>query len=130
MQYPQGPGEAVAEPSQHSLLYLRFLNLVQAVRQIPTFPSLDSVEEQMLNFFAPLWHASQPVSVVEAMHQLPDVSASTVHRRLKTLQKKGMIAINPYERDNRVKHIQPTDLALRYLAALGECVERAQPATR
>ena len=31
--------------TKHSTTYLRFLSLVQAIREIPTFPAMDPVEE-------------------------------------------------------------------------------------
>ncbi|MCX7239169.1 MAG: hypothetical protein NTU86_01870 [Burkholderiales bacterium] len=73
--------------------YLKFLNLAQAIRSLPSFPSMDSCEEVLLNTLARKWDAGQQVTVVEAMNMLPDTSPSTVHRRLKTLRKKKFIAL-------------------------------------
>jgi hypothetical protein len=36
----------MANQSKYSATYLRFLNLVQAIREIPTFPVMDPVEER------------------------------------------------------------------------------------
>jgi hypothetical protein len=109
----------------HSLSYIRFLNLARAVRELPSFPSLDAIEEQLLNAFASIWNKGQTVRVLEAMDLFPDVSGSTVHRRLVSLRKKGMIALSIDENNQRVKYIVHTPLANRYFAKLGECLGKA-----
>jgi predicted SAM-dependent methyltransferase len=40
---------------------------VQAIRQIPTFPKIDPVEERLLTMLGVKWHDAQQVSVLEAM---------------------------------------------------------------
>jgi predicted transcriptional regulator len=111
---------------EHSLTYFKFLNLVEAARQLPGLPAIDIVEDQVLGFFARCWYAGQRVTVVEAMNSLPDLSPSTVQRRLKSLRAKGLVATESDQQDNRYKYIVPTDLAVRYFSALGQCVEKAQ----
>lgn len=110
-----------------SLAYVKFLNLVAAARQLPGMPEVDAVEDQILGFLARAWYAGQRVTVVEAMNSLPDVSPSTVQRRLKTLRAKGMLALQADEFDSRFKYIESTDLATRYFAAIGQCIHKAQP---
>jgi hypothetical protein len=114
--------------SQHSLTYLRFLNLVHSIRQLPSFPVMDAVEERMLNLFASTWHAGEPITVLQAMGMLTEISSTTAHRRLKTLRKKGLIALNTDEVDNRIKYVVPTDLTNKYFAQLGQCLDKAQRA--
>ncbi len=109
------------------LAYVKFLNLVQAVRQLPGLPEIDLVEDQILGFLARAWYAGQKVTVVEAMNSLPDLSPSTVQRRLKSLRAKGMLALQADEFDSRYKYIESTDLTTRYFAALGQCIQKAQP---
>jgi hypothetical protein len=106
--------------------YLKFLNLVQAVRSSTSFPVMDPVEEKLLNFFATAWHAGKPLTVVEAMNNLPDLSSSTVHRRLVTLREKGMVELEIDPLDNRVKYIVGTDAANQYFAQLGKCLDLAK----
>jgi hypothetical protein len=48
-----------------------------------------------------------------------------VHRRLKSLRKKGFIGLHEDETDNRVKFIEPTAQADEYFARLGQCLEAA-----
>ncbi len=107
-------------------MYLRFLNLIQAVRKIPTFPTLDPVEERLLNQLAALWHSGKNISVLEAMGLSTEISATTAHRRLKTLIKKGMIALNPDQTDSRIKYVVSTDLTSQYFTSIGQALEQAQ----
>ena len=106
--------------------YLKLLNLLEAVKGLPSFPALDSVEERLLNTFAVLWQTGAPVTVLQAMEMLDSTSPATVHRRLKTLRKKGFIALEMDETDNRVKFIMPTPLTNQYFAKLDDCLAKAQ----
>ncbi len=66
--------------------------------------------------------------VLEAMEMFPNISGSTVHRRLDTLRKKGMITLDADAENQRVKYIAPTPLAEKYFAKLGECLDKAMKA--
>jgi hypothetical protein len=114
------------EMSRHSLCYLKFLNLIEAIRETPTFPALDPVEERLLNLLAATWHGGKRVSVLEAMGLSSEISATTAHRRLKTMRSKGMIALDADKSDTRIKYVVPTDLANAYLATLGQALNKAQ----
>lgn len=113
------------KPKDASRTYLRFLNLVNAVRGLPSFPSLDAVEERVLNGLASIWATGAKVTVLEAMRLTPDASPSTVHRRLKQLQRKGLIALREDESDSRVRIIEPTEAATQWFAKLGQCMNLA-----
>ena len=117
------------EKSTHeSLNYLKFLNLAQAIRKLPSYPEMDAVEERLLNMLAVAWHVGKKITVLEAMAMLTDISATTAHRRLKTLRKKGMIALNADEADNRIKYVTSTPTAMKYFAKLSECIDKAHSA--
>ncbi len=111
--------------STHSITYLKFLNLVKAIRELPGFPVLDPIEERLLNLFATAWHAGKQITVLEAMGMSTDVSSTTAHRRLKSLRKKGVIALVPNDADNRIKYVVPTPVADQYFAQLGQCLDTA-----
>lgn len=111
--------------NKHSLSYLKFLHLVEAIRGLSDFPVLDAVEDRLLNLFAAAWHQGKKLTVLEAMAISPDVSPTTVHRRLKTLRKKELITLSYDSVDNRIKYIEPTDKANRYFAQLGQCLSQA-----
>lgn len=106
------------------LAYLRFLNLVSAIRRI--HPVLDPMEERLLNMVSAAWNAGQQVTVMEAMSNMSDASPATVHRRLKTLRSKGMLDLQVDDGDNRVKYIIPTPKALAYFDSLSQCMLKAQ----
>ncbi len=108
-----------------SQTYLKFLNLVQAVRALPSFPAMDAVEERLLNMLAATWQTGQQVTVLEAMVMSPDFSPATTHRRLKTLREKGLIDLDADSVDSRIKYVVPTPLANSYFAKLSECLEKA-----
>ena len=112
----------------HSVTYLKFLNLAQAARALPDFPSLDPVEERLLNLFASTWHTDNKITVLKAMSLSTDVSPTTAHRRLKSMRKKGVIALVSDDLDNRIKYVVPTLLAQHYFAQLGQCLDEAQAA--
>jgi len=105
--------------------YLKFLNLVDAVRQLPSYPAMDSTEVRLLNSLAALWHDGKKISVLEAMNMLADVSPSSVHRRLKTLRAKGFIKLQEDEFDNRIKYIVATPLSHKYFNKMNECLVKA-----
>ena len=111
-----------------SQAYLRFLNLVKALQQLPDFPKLDPIEERLLHLFGTVWHAERKITVLQAMAIYDDVSSTTAHRRLKSLRKKGVITLVTDEIDSRIKYVMPTPVANRYFAQLGQCLNEAQVA--
>jgi DNA-binding MarR family transcriptional regulator len=44
------------------------------------------------------------------------------------LRKKGMIALNADEADNRIKYVTSTPTAMKYFAKLSECIDKAHSA--
>lgn len=111
-----------------SATYVRFLNLIQAVRELPTFPTVDPVEERLLHALAASWHKDQQVTVLEAMRLAVDVSPTTLHRRLKSLRSKGLLALKVDDVDTRIKYVVPTEKTTEYFAAFGNCLEAAREA--
>lgn len=112
------------KPSPHpaSMAYLRLLNLVSAIQRRQ--PALDPIEERLLNRMAAAWHRGDKVTVTEAMDAQEGLAPATVHRRLKRLREKGLIALTADETDHRVRHIEPTPAALRYFAELDACLAK------
>ena len=108
-----------------SLEYIKFLHLIQAVNKSPQFPSLDPMEERLLNYFASAWFSGKKMTVLETMNTSPEMSSSTVHRRLKTLRKKGLINLDVDQIHNRIKYIVHTNLTNHYFSHLGQCLAKA-----
>lgn len=108
-----------------ALAYVKFLNLTQAVNELPQFPSLDPNEERLLNYFALAWYIGKKMTVLQVMHTYAEISPSTVHRRLKSLRHKGLIDLDLDPIDNRIKYIVDTELTSRYFTHLGKCLAKA-----
>ena len=108
-----------------ALAYVKFLNLTQAVNELPQFPSLDPNEQRLLNYFASAWYLGKKMTVLQVMHTYAEISPSTVHRRLKSLRHKGLIDLDLDPIDNRIKYIVDTELTSRYFTHLGKCLAKA-----
>lgn len=111
--------------SKHSLTYLKFLSIVEALKDMPSFPMLEPMEERLLNAFAAAWHKGKQLTVLEAMQITPSVSSATVHRRLKSLYSKGFIEYAADTTDSRIKYLVPTQLANDYFTKHGEALTKA-----
>jgi len=107
---------------------LRFLNLITAIRTLPTIPSLDPLEERVLMALAQNWATGIAVTVMMILSTFNDASPSTVHRRLKSLKQKGLITMREDENDNRTKYVEPTDLTNNYFNEIGKCMAAAAKA--
>lgn len=115
----------MSDPNNYSAVYLRFLNLMQAIRSLPSFPHVDPVEERLLNALAALWHKGNRVTVLEAMALPVDVSPTTLHRRLKSLRSKGLLSLQTDATDTRIKYVVPTAQTEEYFGTLGRCLNEA-----
>ena len=111
---------------ERSTSYCKFLSLLNAVRDLSSFPSLDALEERLLNTLAATWHTNRRITVVEAMNILPETSTATVYRRLTSLRKKGLLEIQLDETDLRVKYVLPTKAATDYFSQLADCLVKAR----
>ena len=109
--------------------FFRFAHLMRAARSMPGMPAIDPVEERMLNALSEYWRVDAAPSVLEAMQLNFGVSPTTVHRRLKTLHRKGLIDLAAQADDSRCKRVMPTSLAMAYFGRLSECMAEALGAT-
>ena len=114
------------QQKHYSETCLRFLQLVQSLRNLSDFVLLDPVEKRLLHLFATVWQAGQKITVLQAMALSQDISSTTAHRRLKSLRQKGVLTLVPDEVDNRIKYDQPTPMAEHYFAQLGQCMSEAK----
>jgi DNA-binding MarR family transcriptional regulator len=106
-------------------VFIRFANLLRAISVLPAGVSLDPQEERLLLELAVRWSKNEGVPVLAAMAMVPDASASTVQRRLKSLRSKGLIAFEPHPQDARVRHVVPTAQGKTYFARMGELMQEA-----
>lgn len=105
--------------------YIRFVNLMRAISVLPSGITLDAQEERLLQELAVRWDRRERVPVHEAIALLPDGSASTGRRRLKTLVAKGLIALEENPQDGRVKDVVATRSGRDYIARLGQLMQQA-----
>ena len=112
--------------SSLSQTYLKFFNLVQAIRQKDDLFALDPVDERLLNSFAAVWGTGRSLTASEASLIVPDVAARTVQRRVVSLIDKGLLRVETDERDNRITYFFATDKTNQYFAELSKCLEQAR----
>jgi len=106
--------------------YVKFLNLVAALRQMPPTLALDAVEERLLNMLALLWAEGKKIPVTEAARMEPNTSERTAFRRLKSLHDKGLLDFEVSAKDLRVRFVVPTQRTKEYFDFLDECIEHAR----
>jgi DNA-binding IclR family transcriptional regulator len=105
--------------------YFRFLNLAEAVHALPTAPKLDAAEERLLEALTASWSAGHALTVTETMSLSAAGAPATVHRKLASLKKHGLVAMDESHGDLRVKTVVPTPRALDYFEQLAACLEEA-----
>lgn len=105
-------------------IYLRFLQLTQAVRDLPTLAPLDPLEERILAGVALATRSGERLSVRDLMAWGELAAPATLHSRLKSMREKGWVVLADTE-DTRRKQVQLTEEALRHLAQLSRAVVKA-----
>lgn len=109
-------------------IYLRFLQLTEALRGLPTLPALDPLEEKMLEFVARATQNKDRLSVKDMMGRNELGSPATLHSRISSMCEKGWIILNDTE-DARRKQIELTPAALKHFDKLAEAFARASKGT-
>ncbi len=105
-------------------IYLRFLQLADAIRGLPSLPSLDPLEERILALVARAGQEQERLSVRDMMAKEEFGSPATVHNRLKSMRKKGWIMLSDTE-DSRRKQVELTQAALQHFDKLSKCLVEA-----
>lgn len=110
-------------------VYLRFLQLAEAIRGLPSLPALDPLEEKILALVARAGDQEERLCVRDMMAKEQLGAPATIHTRLKSMRAKGWIMLSDTE-DARRKQIELTQDAIRYVAKLSRCmVEAAKGST-
>ncbi len=102
-------------------IYLRFLQLAAALRGLPSLPSLDPLEERILELVARSGKQQERLSVRDMMAKEELGSPSTVHSRLKSMREKGWIMLSDTE-DSRRKQVELTKAAMLHFDKLSQCL--------
>ena len=105
---------------KNSRIYLRFLNLLEAVEQSPDLPQMDLECKKLLEIVAVRAQASQPLTVTEAMALDHIASPATIHRKLDQLKELKLID-SVYQGENkRTKYMMPSTKAIQYFDLMGK----------
>jgi len=105
-------------------LYLRFIQLAEALRSLPTLPPLEPLEERILMIVANAHHTQQRLSVKDLMGMAELGSPAMLHGRLKSMREKGWIYLADTE-DARRKQLDLTQAALMHFDKLSRCLQQA-----
>jgi len=112
--------------SHLSKTYVKFFNLMRAVRQKDSLFALDPVDERLLSSFATVWGTGQHLTASDAATIVPDVAPRTVQRRVAALIEKGLLRVENDVNDNRIKYFFATDKTNEYFAEISKCFEQAK----
>ncbi len=102
-------------------IYLRFLQLAEALRGLPSLPSLDPLEERILAMVGRAGREQERLSVRDMMAKEELGSPATVHSRLTSMRKKGWLMLTDTE-DARRKQVELTQAALLHFDRLSKCL--------
>ena len=105
-------------------IYLRFLQLAEAIRGLPALPVLDPLEERLLKQIANASTSQQRLCVRDLMAQREMGSPATIHTRLKSMRQKGWIELADTE-DSRRKQIELSEAAHQHFGKLSACIVQA-----
>ena len=105
-------------------LYLRFIQLAEALRNLPTLPPLEPLEERILMIVANAHHTQQRLSVKDLMGMAELGSPAMLHGRLKSMREKGWIYLADTE-DARRKQLDLTPAAMIYFDKVARCMLKA-----
>ena len=112
------------KPTRPADIYLRFLQLAEALRGLPALPELDPLEERILALVARARQDNERLSVRDMMAKDQLGSPATVHNRLKSMREKGWIMLTDTE-DSRRKQVDLTQAALQHFDKLSQCMLNA-----
>lgn len=105
-------------------IYMRFLQLAESLRGLPSLPELDPLEERILQMVAFATKEASRLSVRDMMAHAELGSPATIHNRLKSMRVKGWIMLTDTE-DSRRKQVTLTQAALLHFDKLSKCLMQA-----
>ena len=105
-------------------VYLRFLQLTEAVRALPSLAPLDPLEERVLALIASAGQRHERLSVRDVMAKSALGAPATIHTRLKSMRAKGWIMLSDTG-DARRKQVELTQAAMSHFDRLSKCMLEA-----
>jgi len=117
----QAPQKSIA-----SSAYIRFLNLLDVIDSARGCERLDPLEESLLDKLV-LMATKQdcPILVGDLISISTLASQATLHGRVKSLERKGLINLISDIDDARKKHVYPTRLTIKRYEELSVNFEKA-----
>lgn len=112
------------EKTRPADIYMRFLQLAESLRGLPSLPALDPLEERILQMVAYATKEAARLSVRDMMAHSELGSPATIHNRLKSMRAKGWIMLVDTE-DSRRKQVTLTQAALLHFDKLSKCLMQA-----
>lgn len=103
---------------------MRFLQLADALRGLPSLEALDPLEERILAIVALASQHDERLSVRDMMGKKELGAPATVHSRLTSMRIKGWLILTDTE-DTRRKQVELTQDALKYFDKLSNCMVKA-----
>ena len=103
---------------------MRFLQLADALRGLPSLEALDPLEERILGIVALASQQDERLSVRDMMGKKELGAPATVHSRLTSMREKGWLMLTDTE-DTRRKQVELTQDALKYFDKLSKCMVKA-----
>ena len=106
--------------------YLQFLKFSRDLEldKITPRPS-DPTSSLLLNEIAVHHFEGKPLSVTQAMELNFIAGPATIHRKVKDLQKAGLIELNFEGVNHRTKYLCPTDAAIQYFQKISAAMKIA-----
>lgn len=106
-------------------IYMRFLNLIQALDGGSSAPQMDLDAKKLLEVVSVRHDLGKSLTVTEAMALHHIASPATIHRKLDQLRELGMIDTVFEGKNRRTKYLVATEVAHDYFAKLGEAMHKA-----
>ena len=104
--------------------YLQFMSLRLSLRDRAGVPSLDPLEERLLEMVALASEPGERLSVTDVITTSDLGSPTTLHSRLTSLRTKGLIEL-AYTDEARRRQLQLTKAGIGYLDTLSKCMVAA-----
>lgn len=115
--------DSLKTPARPADIYLRFLNLMDALHTLPTLGPLDPLEERVLAVVARARQTQERLSVRDLMAQEQLGAPATIHARVTAMRKKGWLLADTD--DSRRKQVDLTPAALAYFDELSGLMVKA-----
>ena len=107
-------------------IYLRYLVLAETLRKSNIdLSDIDEIGKKLLETIAIKSAQGQPMVVTQTMELSDIASPATIHRRIETLKKAGLIKVFQTEQNQKIKYLVPTQTSIDYFEKLGKLMASA-----